>query len=68
MLSQIKAKLHDPKTTKNEKIQLLTVLPLNQWNVTKAAKKLNVSRYLIKKAKRLLSKNGILSYDEIKTG
>ena len=68
MLSQLKQKLYDPKNTRNEMIQILTVLPLNEWNVIKAAKKLDVSRFIIKKAKRLLSEKRVLSHDEKKTG
>ena len=68
MLEDLKNKFHGPKTTQDEKIQLLTTLPILYWNISKAAAKIGTTRYFIRKAKKLLLKKGILATAARKVG
>lgn len=56
----LQKKLHDKKTSRPEKIQILTLMPSN-WSKNKIMTIMEVSKYLIIRAKLLIKKEGILS-------
>ncbi|KAL5515128.1 hypothetical protein EMCRGX_G000252 [Ephydatia muelleri] len=59
MVQQLKEKFRSA-TTRSERIKILTVLP-KSWSKRKIAKEFGVSRYLARRAKKLVAEKGILS-------
>lgn len=60
LLDNMKLKFHDENTTKDEKIQLLTLLPLN-WQYNDIVRHFDVSNYMIKLSKKLQITMGPMS-------
>lgn len=65
-MDAIKQKLRT-NITRREKIQLLTIAP-KSWSRRKVAEKLNVSEYLVRKARAVCNEKGILAMPEPKEG
>eukprot|EP00731_Ephydatia_muelleri_P003574 Em0001g3574a len=66
MVQQLKEKFRSA-TTRSERIKILTVLP-KSWSKRKIAKEFGVSRYLARRAKKLVAEKGILSGPNPKGG
>ena len=66
MVQQLKEKFRSA-TTRSERIKILTVLP-KSWSKRKIAKEFGVSRYLVRRAKKLVAEKGILSSPNPKGG
>eukprot|EP00731_Ephydatia_muelleri_P034712 Em0073g9a len=66
MVQQLKEKFRSA-TTRSERIKILTVLP-KSWSKRKIAKEFGVSRYLARRAKKLVAEKGILSSPNPKGG
>jgi len=66
IIQQLKEKFNSC-TTKNEKVQVLTVLP-KSWSVTRVQQEFGASNYMIRKAKKLVKDHGILSLPTQKAG
>ena len=52
---------------RNQKIQLLTLVPIS-WSYKDIKKEFNVTNYMVQISRKLLQKNGILTYPEKKKG
>ena len=65
LLITLKEKFHRSNITQKEKIQILTLLP-DKGPFKKIAREIGTSRYLIKKARILKNKCGIVSTSEKK--
>lgn len=59
LLVNIKKKFHDASTTKHEKIQILTLLPLS-WTRDDIKKHFDVSVHMIKLARKLQTETGLM--------
>lgn len=66
-ISLFKKKFHDEKTTKEEKIQILTLMS-SSWSICRVTRIMNTSYYLAKKAKQMVKEKGILSIPAKKPG
>lgn len=60
VIFRLKNKFHHGQLSNGEKIQILTLLP-PEWTVEKIQHIMETSSYLVKKAKELYNKEGILS-------
>ena len=60
LLENMKTKFHDHATTKNEKLQILSLLPLS-WKYEDIKKHFVVSEYMIRLSKKLQTENGPMS-------
>lgn len=67
LLENLKTKYHDEDTTKCEKIQILTLLPLS-WSYKDIQEHFNVSDYMIRVSKQLQIESGPLSKPSLKSG
>lgn len=67
MLNTFKQKFHEEETTKTQKIQLLTLLPMD-WSLKKVSDIMGASDYMIRQAKELVRTEGILSTPASKLG
>jgi len=65
ILSQLKEKFKIAK--RNEKIQILTILP-KSWSISKIENEFGASNYMVRKAKKLVDEQGILSSPNLKPG
>lgn len=63
----LKNKFHDKETTKNEKIQILTLLPSN-WSTYKVCSTMEASKDIVNVSKSLRERRGILSLPDSKPG
>jgi len=66
MINQLKDKFKSCKL-RSEKIQVLTVLP-KSWTRRKVVEEFQVSEYMVRKAKTLVSEKGIMSTSNPKLG
>lgn len=60
MLTQLKIKYHQFGTSRDIKIQMLTILP-KSWNISEIVSAMNCTRYMAKMTKKLVDEGGILS-------
>lgn len=67
MIDALKMKFHDEKTNRKEQVQILTLLPPD-WTVYKVCNIMHTTRDMVKVAKSLREKWGILSMPESKPG
>lgn len=67
IIDRLKGKLHLDETSKAEKIQILTVLPL-YWSTEKLSEVMDVSRTMANAAKELGNMKGILSMPDARRG
>lgn len=67
MIDQLKEKYHDPLTTYEMKIKLLTILP-KSWSISRIAGTMNASFHAAKSAKDVLDKKGVLGAPNKKEG
>jgi hypothetical protein len=66
IIQQLKEKFNSC-TLKNEKVQILTVLP-KSWSAIRVQQEFAASNYMVRKAKRLVQDHGILSLPTQKAG
>uniref|UniRef100_UPI00358EEC48 uncharacterized protein n=1 Tax=Myxine glutinosa TaxID=7769 RepID=UPI00358EEC48 len=66
MIEQLKHKF-ESTTKKSEQVQVLTVLP-KSWTIAEITEEFDVSSYMARKAKALVSEQGILTMPNPKTG
>lgn len=66
MLTQLKEKFQSTKD-RSLKVQILTLLP-KSWSVRKVQKEFEATNYMVRKAKKLVKENGILSTPNPKPG
>ena len=62
-----KEKLSDKATTSSQKLQILTMAPLD-WSRQQVAKFFEVSEYLVREARKLAAEKGILALPDAKKG
>lgn len=60
LLENMKTKFHDDNTSKQEKLQILTLLP-QSWSYEEIKKHFDASNYMIKLSKKLLTETGPMS-------
>lgn len=60
LIENMKTKFHDVNTSRNEKFQILTLLP-KSWSLNVVQKHFQVSKYMFTLARELQNKNGIMS-------
>lgn len=66
VIKQLKEKFQET-TMRSEKVQVLTVLP-KSWSIRKVEDEFGASNYMVRKAKDLVKKRGILSSPNLKPG
>ena len=66
VIKQLKEKFQET-TMRSEKVQVLTVLP-KSWSIQKVEDEFGASNYMVRKAKDLVKKRGILSSPNLKPG
>lgn len=67
LIKNMQSKFYDPNTKKNEKLQLLTLLPLD-WTAADIEKYFKVSDYMIRLSRKLQTENGPMSKPCVKRG
>lgn len=67
MIKNMQQKFYDPKTTKQEKLQILTLVPLS-WSYNDTKKYFNVSDYMLNLARKLQLEMGPMSNQGSKRG
>lgn len=67
LMEKLKAKIAKPETTRTEKIQMLTLVPL-AWSREKVMTYFDVSQNMVKTARSLLKDHGILALPEPRKG
>lgn len=67
MIQDYKEKFQQPNTTRNQRIQILTLLP-KSWSNVKICNEFGASMYFVKLARSLKVENGILATPNCKIG
>ncbi|KYN14183.1 hypothetical protein ALC57_13614, partial [Trachymyrmex cornetzi] len=67
MVGNLKLKFSDSKTTRAERLCILTIAP-SSWSERKFAKEFGTSRRMAKVAKRLASTQGVFSFPTLRPG
>ena len=66
MIKELKKKFHST-TERSEKVRVLTVLP-QSWTIRRVQSEFSASNYMVRTAKQLVKKKGILSTPDLKRG
>lgn len=67
MLHAFKQEFHEKDTIRAQKVQLLTLLPMN-WSIKRVSDTMDASDYMVRQAKELVRTKGILSTPASKLG
>lgn len=67
LLENMKIKFHDPNTSRNEKFQILTLLPTT-WTYSEIMNHFQVSNRMISSSKKLQAEKGLMSQPNEKGG
>lgn len=67
ILAQLKQKFSDPLTSRKEKVQILTILPM-EWTLNKITSEFGATNYMAREVKQLVKEKGIMSTPDPKPG
>ena len=67
LINNLATRFNDANTTKNEKFQILTLIPSN-WTATDIKKYFQVSDYMITLSRKLQKEKGLMTTPELKKG